>query len=166
MLLPTSKNSTLPLKLNITLIIEIEEGEEDQNHKKATTLISQKRENELLQKLEKFENSTEYLSRNFTISNLASILDTNTKYIHAILKSHKSKNFSSYINKLKINYIITKLYEYPEYLNYKISYLANIGGFSSHSHFTQVFKKEATISPSEFIKQLKKISTSPYNTVK
>ncbi|MCT4074668.1 AraC family transcriptional regulator [Elizabethkingia anophelis] len=55
-----------------------------------------------------------------------------------------------------MNHIITKLYEEPEYLNYKISYLADIGGFSSHSHFTQIFKKEVEISPSEFITQLKR----------
>ncbi|WP_407498644.1 helix-turn-helix domain-containing protein [Elizabethkingia anophelis] len=141
---------------NTTETGESLEEEEDKNEKSSTSLISKKKERELLQQFAKFENSTDYLIRNFTISNLASILDTNTKYIHFILKTHKNKNFSDYINSLKINHIITKLYEEPEYLNYKISYLADIGGFSSHSHFTQIFKKEVEISPSEFITQLKR----------
>ncbi|OPB92183.1 hypothetical protein BAS06_02935 [Elizabethkingia miricola] len=153
------KDQKNPPPIEDTNNIETEEDlNEDENkaEKSSSVVISKKREKELLQRFVQFEKGTEFLTRNFTISNLSSILDTNIKYIQYILKVHKDKNFSDYINGLKINYIITKLYDQPEYLNYKISYLADLGGFSSHSHFTQVFKKEVDISPSEFISQLKK----------
>lgn len=118
--------------------------------------ISKTKENQLLNNLAKFESGTDFTSKNFTISNLASILESNTKYTNHILKKHRDKNFNDYINGLKINFIINQLYENPEYLNYKINYLADLGGFSSHSRFAYIFKKEFNISPSDFIEQLKK----------
>ncbi|NAW50352.1 helix-turn-helix domain-containing protein [Elizabethkingia argentiflava] len=114
-------------------------------------MISKSKESELLQILIKFEQGSAFTARNFTISNLATILNTNTKYIHYLLKVHRNKNFNGYINGLKINYIIRQLNENPKYLHYKISYLSEMGGFSSQSRFAFIFKKEIGLSPSEYI---------------
>ncbi|WP_165835386.1 AraC family transcriptional regulator [Chryseobacterium viscerum] len=121
-----------------------------------TKLISDEKENELVLKLARFENGTAFTEKGFTQSNLATILETNTKYLIYILKRHRDKNFNDYVNGLKINFIVDKIYNHPEYLNYKISYLSEICGFSSQSRFTNIFKKEQGMSPSEFIAQLSK----------
>jgi len=47
------------------------------------------------------------------------------------------------------------LYEEPKHREYKISYLAELCGFSSREVFTTIFKKETGISPSYFIDHLK-----------
>ena len=44
------------------------------------------------------------------------------------------------INKLRINFIVEKLKSDPNFINYKISYLAETSGFSSHSTFATIFK--------------------------
>ncbi len=129
--------------------------EEANNAEENKKIMSESKEKELLEKLIAFEAGTKFTARNFTISNLASILDTNTKYTNYILKNHRGENFNAYINGLKISYIVNLLYKNPSYLNYKITHLSDLSGFSSHSRFTHIFKQKLNISPSEFISRLK-----------
>jgi len=119
-------------------------------------VMSKEKETELLSKMIEFEKGIEFTNKNFTISNFTAILETNSKYANYILKKHRKKNFNDYINGLKIKFIIEKLYANPEYLNYKINYLSELSGFSTHSRFAQIFKNETGISPSEFISKLSK----------
>lgn len=119
-------------------------------------ILSDEKEIDLLAKLKNFEAGKEFLQSNFSISLMASQFDTNSKYINYILQKHRNQLFSDYINSLRINHIINLLYHDSAYLNYKISYLSELCGYSSHSRFTWVFKKETGISPSDFIAQLSK----------
>ncbi|MCT3702488.1 helix-turn-helix transcriptional regulator [Elizabethkingia anophelis] len=115
--------------------------------------LSEGVEEDLLRKLMKFENLTKFTNPNLSLSMLATQLNTNTNYLSEVINIHKGKNFNAYINELRINYICNKIINEPEYCNYKISYLAQISGFSSHSVFTKVFKNVTGISPSVFINQ-------------
>ncbi|AJW63931.1 Helix-turn-helix domain protein [Elizabethkingia miricola] len=135
-----------------------------ENITRTSSLISEAKESELLEKLNQFEAGTDFMAKNFTLSNLASSLDTNTKYVHYLLKAHRNKNFNDYINGLKIKYIVHCLCKEPKFQNYKISYLADIGGFSSQSRFAYIFKKEFGLSPSEFIRTLKRKNKTSQNT--
>lgn len=108
----------------------------------------------LLQKLEKFEKSEKYLRKDMSVAWLANYLDTNAKYLSEGIKTHRDENFSNYINGLKINYIIKKLYEDTIYREYKINYLAEECGFATPRVFLNAFKKETGITPSYFIKEL------------
>lgn len=117
--------------------------------------IPKETEEILIQKLDKFENSIQFTKKDMSLAQLASLFDTNTKYLSEIINTHKDKNFNSYINELRINYIIDKLKENRTYLQYKISYLAEESGFSSHSSFATVFKSVTGISPTVFIDILK-----------
>ena len=112
-------------------------------------------EKELLKKLEEFEGSHDYLDKNMSFSVLVGQLGTNAKYLSHIIKNHKNKDYNTYINELRIQYIVDKLKTDPEYLNYKISYLAKESGFSSHSKFSANFKRMVNLSPSEFIESLR-----------
>lgn|SRR5690554_6861318 len=120
------------------------------------SLVSEETENQLLQALKKFEAGTDYTRSDMSIAFLAARLNTNTKYLSDVINRHKEKNFKGYINELRINYIIGKLKTDPIYLNYKISYLAEESGFSSHSSFTTVFKSVTGISPTKFMDFLQK----------
>lgn len=119
-------------------------------------LIPEKTEHGLLEKLYKFEKSNEFTQKNLTLHSLAKDLETNTRYLSEIVNKHKHKNFNAYINELRINYIVEKLRTEPKFLNYKISYLAEECGFSSHTAFSTVFKTVTGISPKEFINFIKK----------
>lgn len=117
--------------------------------------ILKESETQILQGLRKFEASQKFTNKDMSLSVLAGQLNTNTKYLSEIINRQKNKNFSSYINELRIKYITEKLRNDPNYLNYKVSYLAEECGFSSHSTFTTVFKSVVGVSPAIFIELIK-----------
>lgn len=117
--------------------------------------IPKETEEVLLKKLHQFENSKQFTKQDMSLAMLASQFETNTKYLSEVINTYKYKNFNSYINELRINYIIDKLKNNNTYLQYKISYLAEESGFSSHSSFATVFKAVTGISPTVFIELLK-----------
>jgi len=118
-------------------------------------LLSNQKIEQLLNDLDIFEQRTDFLNPSMSLSMLAAQLQTNTKYLSHIINNYKNADFNGYINRLRINYILLKLKEDPSYATYKISYLAETCGFSSHSVFSSVFKQVLGISPSYFIAQLR-----------
>lgn len=130
---------------------------QDKNEERNSTngvQISVRTQEELLKKLEEFEASELFLDKDMSLSVLIGYLNTNVKYLNHILKNIKEKDFNTYINDLRIEYIISKLRSDPDFLNYKISYLAEISGFSSHSNFSANFKRVTEFSPSEYIENI------------
>lgn len=127
--------------------------EKRETHKKIA--IPAETEQVILAKLKRFENSTRFTNKEMSLAVLAGQFDTNTKYLSEIINKHYQDNFNTYINKLRITFIIGKLKEDPNYMHYKISYLAEKSGFSSHSSFATVFKSITGIAPGTFIDLLK-----------
>lgn len=113
---------------------------------------TEKRLHESLQELA--EGTVFFLDSNLTLTKLATKLGTNTRYMTYVIRKYHHKNFNNYINDLRIYYILKKLQDSPEYLQYKISYLAQESGFSNHSKFSQEFKRVVGLTPSVFIKQV------------
>jgi AraC-like DNA-binding protein len=129
--------------------------EEFKNNKKQSSII-ESTEKEILLKLKKFENSKKFLKKDMSLSMLSSQLDINSKYISETINKHYQCNFNTYINQLRINFIIEKLKTDAAFVNYKISYLAEYSGFSSHSSFSIIFKNITGLMPNTFIELLKK----------
>lgn len=123
-------------------------------------IIPAETEQQLLLKLKKFEASTKFTNNEMSLAMLSAQMDTNTKYLSEIINRHRNDNFNTYINKLRIAYIIEKMKSDPTYLNYKISYLATESGFSSHSSFATIFKSITGIAPTTFIDFLKEEARS------
>ena len=117
-------------------------------------IILKETEELILNKLKRFENSKRFNNKDISLSVLAGQFDTNTKYLSEVINSHYNMNFNSYINRLRINYIVEKLKTDPSFMNYKISYLAENCGFSSHSSFATIFKSITGISPVTLIELL------------
>lgn len=136
------------LEVTNKLLVKSDNDKKEPNKKIA---IPTETEQAILAKLKKFENSTKYTNKDMSLATLSAQLDVNTKYLSEIINKHYQDNFNTYINRLRINYIIEKLKNEPEYLNYKISYLAEESGFSSHSSFATVFKSITGIAPTVFI---------------
>ncbi len=113
-------------------------------------------EKDLLEKLQKFEESEKFTNPKLTISSLALHMKTNTSYLSEVINKYKGKNFNTYINELRIAYICQKIYNNKTYQNYKISYLAEESGFTSHSSFATVFRNITGISPSAFLREASK----------
>lgn len=122
--------------------------------------ISKEKEEEILQKLKEWEQSDQYLSKSMSLAMLSAQMGVNTKYLSEVINTNKGKNFNGYINELRINHIAHLLKTDPAYLNYKVSYLADYSGFSSHSAFTTVFKSVTGMSPNTYIQEIIKSRTS------
>jgi len=118
-------------------------------------VIPAETEQTLLGKLRKFELSNRFTNKEMSLAVLAAQFDTNTKYLSEIINRHSHDNFNTYINKLRIAYIVGKIRTEPNYRNYKVSYLADESGFSSHSSFATVFKSITGIAPTTFIEFVK-----------
>lgn len=118
-------------------------------------IIPEETEQAILAKLKRFEASEKYLNKDMSLAVLSGQFETNTKYLSEIINKHYNDNFNTFINKLRINYIIEKLKNDTNYMNYKISFLAEESGFSSHSSFATVFKSIIGMSPATFINLLK-----------
>lgn len=117
--------------------------------------IPQETEQILLNKLKRFESSKRYTNNDMSLAVLAGQFETNTKYLSEVINKHYNVNFNTYINKLRIGFIVEKLKSDSNFMNYKISYLAEACGFSSHSSFATVFKSITGIAPITFIELLK-----------
>jgi AraC-like DNA-binding protein/tetratricopeptide (TPR) repeat protein len=118
--------------------------------------MSEATESNILESIEKFEKSDLYLNKEISLNSVAAELGINHRYLSYVINKNKSKDFTGYINELRINYIIDCLKNDPNYLKYKISYLADQCGFLSHSRFTTTFKKVTGVSPLTFITYLQK----------
>jgi len=117
--------------------------------------IPEKTENLILSNLKTFEKSKDVRDPSLSLSVLAKLMNTNSKYLSEVINKHKGKNFNNYLNELRVNYIVEKLTQSPEYLQYKTSYLAEEAGFASRTTFTTIFKNVTGKSPSQFIDELK-----------
>ena len=139
--------------INIS-VEEIHRSENEKDRKKAESPMTSETEAKLLELLDDFEKGTSFTNKNMSLSFLAGELNTNTKYLSHLINRHKNSDFKTYINRLRINYIVDKLINDEKYRQYKISILAEECGFSSHSKFASVFKQMTDHSPSVYIKLL------------
>jgi YesN/AraC family two-component response regulator len=133
----------------------ISEKNNTNNGIKPSSTITDETVKALLFKLEKFETSEKYLRKDLSLTWMANSLATNTKYLSEIIKVYRNHNFTSYINELRINYIIKKLYENPIYREYKIAYLAEECGYVTPRVFVNAFKLQTGFTPSFFVEQLR-----------
>lgn len=131
-------------------------GAASESSKKDGLSIPKETEERVLKDLSGLERQVFYLNNDVNLSYLSAALKINSKYLSSIINKHKGKDFNNYINELRINYIIEKLQTDTRYLEYKIAYLSQECGFSTHSKFTTAFKNITGISPSAFINNIKK----------
>jgi AraC-like DNA-binding protein len=108
---------------------------------------------DLLQKLKDFERKKEFKKRKTTLSEMAKKFETNTTYLSFVINEYLHKNFNTYLNELRINYITEKLYHEPKYLNYTVEGLTKDCGFSSRQTFSDIFYEINGIRPGDFIRK-------------
>ena len=123
--------------------------------KKDASMMSPEVEQLLIERLAKFESGSKFTDSTISLASVSALLDTNSKYLSYIINNRKGKDFNSYINELRVFFIVNKIENDAAYANYKISYLAEVAGFSSHSKFSAVFKSVLGLSPSIFLEQHK-----------
>lgn len=109
----------------------------------------------ILKNIEKFELKKRYLEKDMTLGKMASILNTNPKYVSKIIGRYRSKGSIEYVSDLKIDHIVELLKNENKYRNYTNKALAEEAGFGSTQNFTKAFNNRTSLSPTYFINKLK-----------
>lgn len=91
----------------------------------------------------------DHIQETLTVDQVANALAVNASYLSKLFKHDMGKSISSYIRDSKIEIAKNMLRHLDESSLEIASYL----GFSSQSHFIQVFKKETGMTPEEYRKQ-------------
>jgi|26BtaG_2_1085354.scaffolds.fasta_scaffold00089_32 AraC-like DNA-binding protein len=109
--------------------------------------------NNIASGLKKFETEHEFL-KSITLIELAKKLDTNSTYLSKYININTNDNFSQYINKLRIQYVIERLKSDSLLRSYTIKAIAEEIGFGTAQSFTKAFFHETGIYPSYFLRKL------------
>jgi AraC-like DNA-binding protein len=110
----------------------------------------------IVKELEKFESRKKFLEKDLTLVNLASAFNTNANYLSKVINHYRNKNYNTYLNDLRIEYIVELLKSQSRYRNYTIKALADEAGFSTPQHFSKAFFASTGIYPSYFLNELNK----------
>jgi len=110
--------------------------------------------NKISNALESWIKEEKYLNI-VTRHDLARDIETNPTYLSQVIRQNYKKDFSSWLNGLRVDYIILKLKEEPKLMNFTIEHISRYIGYKSPKTFSKVFKEATGISPSEYIRKIK-----------
>ncbi len=124
----------------------------------STSDVNPETTQQILGGLKKLEEQNYFLHPACSAHNVAKRIKTNTTYLSKVINAEFGKNFSTYINDLRINYAIVRLKQDSKFRSYTISSIATELGYKSADSFTKYFKKDTGLLPSFYIKKLNEIT--------
>lgn len=123
------------------------------NTSKHSSAVSNETLNVILTHLDTFEKNMDFLQTDISLNDLAKQWSTNRTYLSQFINKHKGKNFIDYLNHLRIDYLLKKLEEEPQWKDYKINHISDLLGFPSSRSFSNAFSKITGMSPSYYIQK-------------
>ncbi|WP_430907173.1 helix-turn-helix domain-containing protein [Maribacter sp. 2-571] len=108
------------------------------------------------EKLLRFENGNGFLSQKISLASLSKKMGTNSNYLSKIINHDKGKNFSNYINDLRIDHVIEALKTDARLRKLTVQALGEEIGFNRSESFSKAFYKKTKMYPSDFIKRLER----------
>ncbi len=101
------------------------------------------------------ETTREFCEPDFSLEKLATLVNSNSKYVSQVINEIYQKNFSNYVNDYRIREARVRLMDIEHYGNYTIKAIAESLGYKSHATFINVFRKITGITPSIYQKMAK-----------
>ncbi|KAA2217634.1 helix-turn-helix domain-containing protein [Chryseobacterium sediminis] len=136
--------------------IEIYQSIKDESGNKTNKTIPEEVVQSILKDLDTFENKLHFLKNGITLTSLAKNIKTNTGYLSEIINNHKDKNFTTYLNDLRIDYVLDQLVQDKKFRSYKLPVIAEEIGYNNVQAFSIAFKKRTGTTPSIYIKEIEK----------
>ncbi|HUH45828.1 MAG TPA: helix-turn-helix domain-containing protein [Arenibacter sp.] len=128
--------------------------------KKHPTSVPKEIRDDLLNKLDAFEKSGDYLNKDLDMAQLAQGMETNTTYLSTVINHYKQMSFPNYIKDLKITMAIQMLSRDPELLKYNYQGLAETFGFKTGESFSKAFYGKTGVYPSKVLAELKNLENA------
>ncbi|GAA4274895.1 helix-turn-helix domain-containing protein [Aquimarina gracilis] len=151
-------NRTLFNKLiqEINDLESISQGAINKEESRKEIIIDDQKVQEIIKGLEKLEIQEYFLKSECNLRSMAKKLKTNATYLSKIINIHKEKNFTDYINELRIEYVIKRLKDDNKFRSFSIQSIAKEIGYKSSYSLVKHFKAKTGINPSFYIKSLDK----------
>lgn len=92
---------------------------------------------------------------NFSVSQLASMINTNSAYVSNVINSVYGKNFKALLNEHRINEACRRMADTDNYGNVTIQAIYEELGYRSASNFIKAFRAVTSMTPSEYLKLIK-----------
>ncbi|WP_299313538.1 AraC family transcriptional regulator [uncultured Aquimarina sp.] len=133
----------------------------NKNESTKEIIIDDRKVAEIIKGLEKLESQEYFLKPECNLRSIAKKLKTNATYLSKIINIHKEKNFTDYINDLRIEYVLKRLKDDKKFRSFSIQSIAGDIGYKSSYSLVKHFKAKTGINPSYYIKNLDKQNTNP-----
>lgn len=86
----------------------------------------------------------------FNLNKLAKLVNSNSKYVSAIINDVFKKNFKTLLNEYRIREVCRRLSDDENYGQLTIAAIANTVGYNSMNNFITVFKRIVGMTPSKY----------------
>lgn len=123
-----------------------------QTKAKVKNIISKKLWNDLTNWIDTFEKEEQFLQA-LTLNDLVNQWQINRTYISNYINQAKGKQFTEYLNDLRINYFLKVSATDKKWYFLKIEAIAEALGFSSARSFSKAFEKNTKMSISFYLKK-------------
>lgn len=140
--------------VNPVEIFNIKETIQPEAEEKLTKNVPEDVKVTILKGLDNFEKKENFLKKGITLSTLSKSINTNTTYLSEVINTHKEKNFTNYINDLRIDYVLERLIHDKKFRSYKLPAIAEELGYNNVQAFSLAFKKKTETTPSIYIKEI------------
>ena len=91
-------------------------------------------------------------SPDFSLETLSYLINSNSKYVSAVIKDTFKKSFTTLITEIRIAEACRRLTDHANYGQLTLEAIGESVGFKSRSHFAKVFKAQTGLSPSQYKK--------------
>lgn len=82
-----------------------------------------------------------FLMKGITLGSLAKDIQTNSSYVSEVINTYKEQNFASYLNSLRVEYLLNKLVTDKKFRSYKLGVIPDELGYNNEQAFSIEFKK-------------------------
>ena len=86
----------------------------------------------------------------FNLNKLAKLVNSNSKYVSAIINDTFHKNFKTLLNESRVREVCRRLSDDENYSQLTIAAIANTVGYNSMNNFITVFKRITGMTPSKY----------------
>ncbi len=99
-----------------------------------------------------FDNADLICQQDFTLSQLAKLVDSNTTYVSQVINEKYDMTFSNLLGNYRVKEACRRINESTQYDNLTIEAIASNIGFKSRTAFINAFKREVGLTPSEYLR--------------
>lgn len=149
----SSESTTIETKAHAK---EIKKDETQVTTETKRSKLGQEEYEELLRKIKEVMRNTDYICNpDFSVEQLVSAVGAKYKTVLDVLHDDYGYNFSTILNKYRIDEACRRINEDEQIRNYTVEAIATFVGYRSRNSFTTAFKRITGLYPSEYIRLAK-----------